>query len=65
MHVHPRLRPDNRQVLFTTDSSGYGNVHLVDVPDLDSLPLASARPTCPGRTPAPCCAPRLDVTRGL
>ncbi len=42
VHVHPRLRADNAQVLFTSDASGYGNLHLVDVPDLDDLPLATA-----------------------
>lgn len=37
-HVHPRFSPDGRQVLFTSDRIGYGNVYLVDVPDFDFLP---------------------------
>jgi oligogalacturonide lyase len=38
VHAHPRFSPDGRQVLFTSDRTGYGNVYLVDVPDFDSLP---------------------------
>lgn len=38
LHVHPRLSPDGRQVLFTSDMSGYGNLYLVDVPEFESLP---------------------------
>lgn len=38
LHVHPRLSPDGKQVLFTSDMSGYGNLYLVDVPDFESLP---------------------------
>jgi oligogalacturonide lyase len=41
LHVHPRFSPDDRQVLFTADPNGYGNLYLVDVPDFDSLPLAT------------------------
>ncbi len=37
-HVHPRLSADGRQVLFTSDMSGYGNLYLVDVPAFESLP---------------------------
>lgn len=39
LHVHPRFSPDGKRVLFTSDVSGYGDVYLVDVPDIDSLPL--------------------------
>jgi oligogalacturonide lyase len=39
LHVHPRLTPDGRQVLFTTDLNGYGNVYLADLPDIETLPL--------------------------
>ncbi len=39
LHVHPRFSPDGRQVLFTSDRSGYGNVYLAGVPDFESLPL--------------------------
>lgn len=38
LHVHPRFTPDGKEVLFTTDMSGYGNVYLAEVPDFDSLP---------------------------
>lgn len=37
-HVHPRFSPDGRQILFTSDMSGYGNLYIVDTPDFDSLP---------------------------
>jgi oligogalacturonide lyase len=39
LHVHPRLSPDGKQVLFTSDRNGYGNVYTVDVPNFDSLPV--------------------------
>ena len=38
LHVHPRFSPDGDQVLFASDAGGYGNLHLVDTPDFDSLP---------------------------
>ena len=38
LHVHPRFSPDGKHVLFTSDVSGYGNVYLAEVPDVDSLP---------------------------
>jgi len=38
VHVHPAFSPDGRQVLYTCDPEGYGQVHLVDVPDFESLP---------------------------
>lgn len=38
VHVHPRFTPDGRQVLFTSDVSGYGNLYLVTIPDFASLP---------------------------
>ncbi|MEK3725049.1 oligogalacturonate lyase family protein [Paenibacillus sp. FSL H8-0034] len=38
LHVHPRLSPDGRHVLFTSDMSGYGNLYMVDVPEFESLP---------------------------
>ena len=40
-HVHPRFSPDGRQVLFTSDASGYGNIYLVELPEIDSLPTLS------------------------
>ena len=38
VHVHPAFSPDGRQVLYTADPDGYGQVYLVDVPDFESLP---------------------------
>ena len=43
-HVHPRLSPDGRSIVFTSDDLGYGNVYTVDVPaDIGQLPLLSER----------------------
>ena len=39
LHVHPRFSPDGRHILFTGDATGYGNLHLVDTPDFDLLPM--------------------------
>ncbi len=39
-HVHPRFSPDGRQILYASDASGYGNLHLIDTPDFDALPEA-------------------------
>lgn len=39
-HVHPRLTPDGKKVLYTSDCSGYNQVYMVTLPeDLTSLPL--------------------------
>ena len=38
LHVHPRFNPDGKQILFTSDMSGYGNLLLVDTPAFDALP---------------------------
>ncbi|MDH7487316.1 MAG: oligogalacturonate lyase family protein [Anaerolineae bacterium] len=38
LHVHPAFSPDGKQVLYTCDPEGYGQVHLVEVPDFESLP---------------------------
>jgi len=39
LHVHPRLSPDNRYALYTSDHTGYGQVHLAEIPeDPRSLP---------------------------
>jgi oligogalacturonide lyase len=42
VHVHPRFSADGRQVLFTADPNGYGNLFLADVLEFDSLPPVSA-----------------------
>ena len=38
-HPHPRLTPDGRHVLYTSDVSGYANLYLAPVGDLDDLPV--------------------------
>jgi oligogalacturonide lyase len=40
LHVHPRLSTDGRQVVFTADPRGYGQVFLADVPAFEELPEA-------------------------
>lgn len=42
LHVHPRFSPDGKQILFMSDASGYGNIHLIDTPDFDALPEPDA-----------------------
>lgn len=39
-HPHPRISPDGRYVVFTSDRSGYGNVYTVPLVDIETLPLA-------------------------
>ena len=39
VHVHPAFSPDGKQVIYTCDPDGYGQVHLVDVPDFGGLPV--------------------------
>jgi hypothetical protein len=31
------MSPDGKQILFTCDPNGYGNMCLIDVPDFDGL----------------------------
>ena len=41
-HVHPRLTPDGKQILYTSDVSGHNQVYLVTLPDdLTDLPMLS------------------------
>ena len=39
-HPHPRISPDGRYVVFSSDRTGYGNVYKVPLVEFDSLPLA-------------------------
>lgn len=39
LHIHPRFTPDGKQVLFTADPRGYGQLFLAEVPPLDELPF--------------------------
>jgi oligogalacturonide lyase len=39
VHAHPRFSPNGRQLLYTSDRNGYGNVYLADIPeDIEELP---------------------------
>lgn len=38
LHIHPRFTPDGRQVVFTADPRGYGQVFLAEVPPFEDLP---------------------------
>ena len=41
-HVHPRITPDGKAVLYTSDETGYNQVYLVKIPeDITVLPLLS------------------------
>jgi oligogalacturonide lyase len=42
-HPHPRISPDGKEVIFTSDRSGYCNVYKVGIADFDKLPLADAK----------------------
>lgn len=39
-HPHPRISPDGRHGVFTSDRTGYGNVYLLPVAKFAALPLA-------------------------
>ena len=38
VHLHPCFNTEGTQIVYTADPQGYGQVFVVDVPDLDSLP---------------------------
>ena len=38
VHVHPCFSTDGKQILYTADPQGYGQVSLVDIPEWDALP---------------------------
>lgn len=38
VHVHPCFSPDGKQIAYTADPQGYGQVFVVDIPEFDSLP---------------------------
>ena len=42
-HPHPRISPDGKYVVFTSDRSGYCNVYKAAIGDFDTLPLADAK----------------------
>ncbi len=37
-HVHPCFSADGKQIVYTADPQGYGQVFIVDIPDWDALP---------------------------
>ncbi len=37
-HCHPRITPDSRHVLYTSDLTAYSNMYLVQIGDFDDLP---------------------------
>ncbi|HEU5013748.1 MAG TPA: oligogalacturonate lyase family protein [Roseiflexaceae bacterium] len=38
LHIHPRFTPDGKQVLFTADPRGYGQLFLAELPPFEELP---------------------------
>ena len=38
VHVHPCFSPDGRQIVYTADPQGYGQVFVVDIPEFEALP---------------------------
>jgi oligogalacturonide lyase len=38
VHVHPCFSPDGRQIAYTADPQGYGQIFVVDVPEFETLP---------------------------
>lgn len=38
VHVHPCFSADGKQIVYTSDPQGYGQVCIVDIPDWDALP---------------------------
>ena len=46
-HVHPRITPDGKGVLYTSDESGYNQIYLVEIPDdVSALPLLKTLSDC-------------------
>lgn len=39
VHVHPRISPDGKEVLYTSDAEGYGDIYSVEIPPFEELPL--------------------------
>ncbi|MOA58109.1 hypothetical protein D3C78_1824380 [compost metagenome] len=40
VHAHPRFDASGKQLLFTSDKNGYGNLYMVAVPDdFNALPV--------------------------
>ena len=42
LHFHPRVAPDGKSVLFTSDTGGFPKIYSVGLPDdINALPVAS------------------------
>jgi len=39
LHVHPRIAPDGKTVVYTSDRTGYGQLYEVEIGDVDELPV--------------------------
>ncbi len=37
-HCHPHITPDGQHVMYTSDTSGYANIYLVEIGDVAGLP---------------------------
>lgn len=44
VHVHPCFSADGKQILYTADAQGYGQVFIVDIPEWDALPDHNKNP---------------------
>ncbi len=44
VHVHPCFSADGKQIVYTADAQGYGQVFIVDLPDWDTLPDRNSIP---------------------
>jgi len=38
LHPHPRLMPDNKKVIFTSDRTGYAQIYEAEITNYESLP---------------------------
>ena len=36
-HCHPHITPDGKKVLYTSDTTGYANIYLVEIGDVEDL----------------------------
>jgi oligogalacturonide lyase len=39
LHAHPRLSPDNKKVIFTSDRTGYAQIYEAEIMSFDTLPV--------------------------
>jgi len=44
VHVHPCFSADGKQIVYTADAQGYGQVFIVDLPEWDALPDHDSSP---------------------